>query len=191
MAHLDFSKVEHTLGMALHHIFVKSLVEGQPINYARAIAYLGNKEAKPSPHDSVVEAMIEIQQEIDEVEKTLPVFLPAIETQLTSQEEQVSAFKVSPVSILRKRILWLIKKNVVNIYNKIGSSKEEMLLLRAKSELTKEEIRRVHELLNKTNELAIKIKQTLGIETDEALVEKEKKKHLTKRLNVRDTWLTL
>jgi hypothetical protein len=189
MAHLDFSKVEQTLGMALHQIFVKTLVEGEVINYARAISFFGNEEAKPIPHDSVVEAMVEIQKDIDEIELTLPAFLPAIET--AHPVEPSLEFKIPPVALLRKRILWLIKKNVANIYSKIGSSKEEMSQLRSKSELTLEEIRRVHDLLKNTHELALKIKKSLGIETDEGLVEKEKKKHLTKRLNVRDSWLTL
>jgi hypothetical protein len=189
MAHLDFSQIEYTLGTALHHIFIKTLVDGDPVNYARAIAFFGNEEGKPTPYDSVVEAMVEIQKDIEEIDQTLPAFLPAIAA--TPKMDLPPEVKIPPMIILRKRILWLIKRNVANIYNKIGSSKEEMTELKAKTDLTLEEIRRVQELLKNTHELTLKIKQKLGIETDEGLVDKEKKKHLTKRLNVRDSWLAL
>jgi predicted outer membrane protein len=98
---------------------------------------------------------------------------------------------VPPLYILRKHLLWFIRKRVANIYKLLGTTKEEVITLRKKKNLTPEESKRVDEILKKAQEINQRLMKKLGIDTDEALIEKEVQKHKTKRFNIRESWLPL
>ena len=105
--------------------------------------------------------------------------------------EDIPSSTVSSLYILRKRLLWFARKRVSNIYKLLGSTKEEVIAFRKKKTRTPEDDKRIEELLQKSNELNEKLRKKLGFSTDEDLIEKEKKRHITKRFNIRETWLPL
>jgi len=98
---------------------------------------------------------------------------------------------VAPIYILRKRLLWFARKRVTNIYKLLGTTKEEVITLRKKKNRTAEDDKRIDELLQKSHEINERLRKKLGFSTDEDLIEKEKKRHITKRFNIRETWLPL
>ncbi len=210
MSQLDFFKVEQTIGNALHHqLFVKKLSRGEAVSFARAVLFFGYHVPKPSPQDSVIQALVDMQFEFEEEEEELEptgedtmehrpkrkmppnaVAPPeVVAPEPISFAEDVT--RINPLLILRNRILWLIRKKVANVYRLIGSTKEEMVALRKKQPLTDDDIKRINELINKSNEVTQRTKKRIGAETDDALIETEKKKHRTKRFNVRESWLAL
>jgi hypothetical protein len=201
MAKIDFVRVEQHLGEALQHWFVKKLVEGQSVTYMRASSYFGSETAKPGPEDSVIVALKEWEQEVQEEEKeedttTQPKepeeIAPSPQASIQSIPIEAEATpEIPPLFILRKRLLWFIRNHVVNIYKLLGTTKEEIIALRKKSPLTPEDDKRIQELLVKSTEINQRLMKKLGIDSDDALIESEKKRHLTKRFNIRETWLPL
>jgi hypothetical protein len=213
MAKIDFSKVEQSLGEAMHHFFIKKLVDGHFTGNARAISYLGQQRSKPGPQDSVIECLVDIRSEEEEEAKkeqelafgTLPEKATQAEPEI-SQEEQSTPFvpppeepmmadeekpTIAPIFILRNRIRWFIKKRVTNVYQLLGTTKEEVSALRRKTTLSDSEQARITELIAKSSELHQLLNKKLGVGDNEALIASEKKKHRTKRFNVRETWLPL
>jgi hypothetical protein len=207
MAKIDFIKVEQNLGQALQYWFVKKLTKGERADYPNTISFYGSTRAKPVPQDSVIIALKEWEQEQREEEmaekdnlqpkeveskKEEPTpSLPNLDTDTETIFQPATAPKVAPLFILRKRLLWFIRNRVVNIYKLLGTTKEEMVELRKKKPLTAEDEKRILELLKTSAEIHGRLMKKLGIDSDEALVASEKKRHLTKRFNIRETWLPL
>ncbi|MBS0634724.1 MAG: hypothetical protein JSR37_04605 [Verrucomicrobia bacterium] len=202
MAKIDFNKVEQNLHKAMHTMFVKNLVSGKESSHKRAVIFFGHHLAKPSPADSVIEAINEwrieqaLSESIAESEASGQAALPVPPISVADEkaaEDQVPSdqYVVSPLYILRKHLLWFIRKRVANIYKLLGTTKEEVVALRKKKELTAEDKKRVEEILAKANEINQRLMKKLGLDTDEALVETEVKKHKSKRFNIRDSWLPL
>lgn len=204
MAKIDFIKVEQNLGQALQLWFVKKLTSGQPADYPNAISFFGTAQAKPGPQDSVILALKEweqeqLEEEMAEKGEVLPkkedpstlATTPNMEQAPQTAIEPDRVPKIAPLFILRKRLLWFIRNRVVNIYKLLGTTKEEIVELRKKKPLTPEDEKRVLELLKASAEIHGRLMKKLGIDSDEALVASEKKRHLTKRFNVRETWLPL
>ncbi len=201
MAKIDFSKVEQNLHQAMHMIFVKNLVAGKEVAHRHAVLFLGHHLDKPSPQDSVVEAINEWRMElaVDETvaETQKELALPQMEPVSAPDEEKAAQnipqeeYLISPLYKLRKHLLWFIRKRVANIYKLLGTTKEEVIELRKKKNLSEEEQKRVQEILVKSQEINQRLMKKLGIDTDDALIEKEVKKHRTKRFNIRESWLPL
>ncbi len=203
MAKIDFSKVEINLSQAMHSLFVKNLAAGKESSYRRAILFYGYHLPKPEPPDSVIEAINDwrveqaLNETITETEQGAllspqpypPVQVPDEQAQEAKIPEK--RYDVSPLYVLRKHLLWFIRKRVANIYKLLGTTKEEVIALRKKKDLTSEDQKRVLEILTKANEINGRLMKKLGIDTNEALVEQEVKKHKTKRFNIRDSWLPL
>ncbi len=203
MAKIDFNKVEQNLHLAMHTMFIKTLVSGKESAHKRAIIFFGHHINKPSPSDSVIEAINEwrldqaLLETLDETEKKTAVSEPTgPEVQAPDEQAAEAAvpqnkYSVPPIYILRKHLLWFIRKRVANIYKLLGTTKEEVLALRKKKELLPEEYQRVEEILAKAVEINKRLMKKLGIDTDDALIEKEVRKHRTKRFNIRESWLPL
>lgn len=204
MAKIDFTKVEQNIHDAMHTMFVKNIVSGKGSSRKRAIIYFGHHIPKPLAADSVIEAINEwrieqaLSQVVAESENEAAPLSPYPEKSVTAPNEDEAEdaipqdkYVVSPVYILRKHLLWFIRKRVANIYKLLGTTKEEVIAFRKKNELTQEDYTRVGEILTKANEINQRLMKKLGIDTDDALVEKEVKKHKTKRFNIRDSWLPL
>lgn len=205
MAKIDFTKVEQNIHDAMHTMFVKNIVSGKGSSRRRAIIYFGHHIPKPLAADSVIEAINEwrIEQALSQVvaeaeQQQSEAMSPYPEQRvLAPNEEEAEAcipqekYVVSPVYILRKHLLWFIRKRVANIYKLLGTTKEEVIAFRKKNELTAEDYARVGEILAKAQEINQRLMKKLGLDTDDALVESEIKKHKTKRFNIRDSWLPL
>ncbi|MBS0655013.1 MAG: hypothetical protein JSR46_04490, partial [Verrucomicrobia bacterium] len=179
----------------------------ESVKHPRASSYVGLEQNKPIPQDSVIQALMEIDKEEEEA---LPgVALEEEESkdkidELVSQsltkgtwDESFASFSdedmanIPPVFILRRRIRWFIRKRVANIYKLLGTTKEEVSALRKKAELTADELKRVNDLLIRSTEINVLLNKKLGLDSNEALIDLEKKKHLTKRFNIRESWLPL
>lgn len=214
MTKFDFHKVEQTLGEALHCTFIKKIVSGEPISYNRAVNYFGVATPKPNPPDSVIDALAEWQEEVllaeiaakqqadqtagkpqevalppptEAVVQTTPDAAPV--EQIPFPEQNVPA--VSPLYILRKRLLWFVRQKVANVYLLLGTTKEEIIALRKKETLSSEDLARIEELLKKSADMNARLRKQMGVETDEALIEKEIQRHIRKRFNVNETWYPL
>lgn len=209
MVKIDFSKVEQNLGDAVHHFLIKKLADGETVDNDRMIFLLGQHIDKPTPQDSVIEALIQLDAEENEEELSQELHPQQHEhedkideivaqslvlsidqepfTPLSKREEAA----IPPLFILRKRILWFVRKRVANIYKLLGTTKEEVIALRKSPHLSEADLLRVQELLKKSTEINQLLNKKLGLESNDTLIAVEKKKHLTKRFNVRDSWLPL
>ncbi len=92
---------------------------------------------------------------------------------------------------LRRLVLWMKQKRVIDLFKYIGTTEEEYLQLRRKTTLTSEDEERIEQILKMAKQVKGKILKKLGIEEDATLIAKEAKKHKTKRFNIKDTWLPL
>ena len=201
MAKIDFNKVEQNIHQAMHTMFIRNIVSGKGSSHKRAIIFFGHHIPKPLATDSVIEAINEwrieqaLAQAIAESENTPAAATEAIVTAPNEEEAEKQVpqeqYVVSPVYILRKHLLWFIRKRVANIYKLLGTTKEEVIAFRKKKELTPDDYTRVTEILTKAQDINQRLMKKLGIDTDDALIEKEVKKHKTKRFNIRESWLPL
>jgi len=210
---IEYEKIEQNLSQTIHKMFVKKLQAGKQVAYPRAIEYLGHNMPKPNPQDTVIEALDEWRTEVVETEREQQAakegkaaeegevmigdFLPptvaakeaeSIEPEPIPPEEPVF---ISPLYILRKHLLWFIRRRVANIYKLLGTTKEEIIDLRRKKSLSQEEAKRVNELLVKAQDVNRRLLKRLGLETDEAIIAKEQRKNTTRRFNIRDSWIPL
>lgn len=210
---VDYEKIEQNLSQTIHKMFVKKLQAGQQVAYARAIEYLGHNMPKPRKQDTVVEALSEWRTEVIEAEREAaaakegaqaenaegPIgdFLPPTVQEKEAENQEPEPLPeqehtpISPMYVLRKHLLWFIRRRVANIYKLLGTTKEEIIALRRKKTLSDEDLKRVNELLVKAQDINQRLLKRLGLETNEALIEREKKKHVTRRFNIRDTWIPL
>ncbi len=202
MAKIDFNKVELNLSQALYTMFVKKLVSGKEGAHKRAVIYFGYHIPRPSPPDSVIDAINEwrIEQALAETveEAGMKSEEPYTPPPVTSPDEEKAEADVPdeeeavpPLFILRKHLMWFIRKRVANIYKLLNTTKEEVIALRKKKELSPEEKKRVQEILAKALDINQRLMKKLGLDSDEALIQTEIKKHKTKQFNIRETWLPL
>lgn len=96
-----------------------------------------------------------------------------------------------PAFVLKKHIAWFKKKKIKDFYKILGTSEEETKELCKKKTLTDLEEKRVDDILRRAKPLKVALLKKLGVAEDEALIEKERKKHRTRRFNIRDSWLPL
>lgn len=99
--------------------------------------------------------------------------------------------RVSPLTILRKHLLWLKQQHIDDRYEQLGTTREEIAAFKKVRRLTPVQLRRIQELNNKAYKLRERLLKKKGLHTDISLVEQEQKRHKHKRLKVRDTWLPL
>lgn len=102
-------------------------------------------------------------------------------------------------NILRQRLLtlqqdlrWLLKDDK-HLYTALEVTQDDLVqLLKAKADtLKKEDWTRVAHLERTCQKLKKELGTRRGTADDEALIEKERQKHLKKRFNVNDKWLPL
>jgi hypothetical protein len=99
--------------------------------------------------------------------------------------------KSSPLYLLRQHILWLKRRHRDDRYELLGTTKEEIMALRAEKRLTDKQLSRVKEIIDRVEEVRAEILAKEGMKTVEEEVEGQKKKQKTKRFNVKETWLPL
>ena len=97
----------------------------------------------------------------------------------------------SPLLVLRKHLLWLKRQHIDNRYELLGTTIEEVFVFRNADRLTPEQIHRIKQINERADEVKSQLLIKLGSETDETLIEKEKKHQKQKRFNVKDTWIQL
>ncbi|MDB6081782.1 MAG: hypothetical protein JWO53_1054 [Chlamydiia bacterium] len=212
MAKIDFTKVEEKLAAAVRSMFIKKVKEGKPtVSRGMASYYAIDTGPRPKPIDPVIQAL----QELEEEGKRAAIAQPATQEESgESISESIASLQKSsvgpvqppaleeislhptaspptPLFLLRKHLLWFKRKKVKDSYGLVGTSEEEIKELRKKGTLTKEELQHIEQLLAKASDVKVKLIKKLGLEDDSTLVEKERKKHITKRFNIKETWLPL
>jgi len=96
-----------------------------------------------------------------------------------------------PLFLLRRLILWMRKKRVVDVYKLLGTTEEEIIAIRKKEKLTPQDEMRILEILKKGKLIKEKLLKKLGLENDKKIVAQEYKTQKNKRFNTKDTWLPL
>jgi hypothetical protein len=218
---IDFKKVEENLLKALQSRFIQKLVKGEATVSEQAVSFYGmDSGPRQKPQDAVIQELEQIEQEEkafeeqekrrleieqakkegrpippekpkEEVKKEDVLPKPPPQQDVREPIETVHDISFTPLFLLRKHILWFKKKHVKDIYKILGVSPEEIQALRKKQKISDVEDKKIKELLLKAKEMKAKVMKKLGLEQDSSLVEKERKRHIHKRLNVKDTWLQL
>ena len=211
MSKLDYSKVEEKLAHALQSTMVKRIVRGDPTVSSEAVSYYALNDGKrPYWQDPVLEAIEEMKREAKEIELEelrqkglLPPENVALSekkepstTEAESQKEEIvttdSEPKIfEPLFLLRKHLSWLKKQNVENIFSTLGVEESFLKNLYEKESLSIEEQQQVKELEVKAAELRDLEFEKMEIAENDALIEKERKKHINKRFKIRENWLPL
>jgi hypothetical protein len=214
MGKIDYSKVEEKLSHALHSTMVKRIVKGEPTVSSEAVNYYALNDGKrPKRQDPVIEALDEMRREAREIELEelrkqglLPpesVSLQAgKETDTEAPKEEESSNEEIPTTdatpkifpplfLLRKHLAWFKKKKVDSVYSTLGVTEEYMYTLYEKETLSPEEEAKVEELEKKAADLRDNFFEKMGVGENNSYVEKERKKHISKRFKVRENWLPL
>jgi hypothetical protein len=108
--------------------------------------------------------------------------------------EKIPTLEAKPtklITILKEHLSWLGKNKVPDIIKKLGTTEEELAKLKKKKNFSDAENARLATLVEKAQTLKAENSKARGLADDEALIEKERKKHLTKRFNINETWLPL
>lgn len=142
----------------------------------------------------------DIKEPIQEIKKPEP--LPEIKLPEVTPEaaQNVPAITIlpttpppplSPLFLLRRHLLWFKRKKVKNYYELVKTTKEEIAEFRKKETFNEQELERIRELLQNAEEIKIRLMKKLGLEDDTTVIERERKKTINKRFNIKDTWLPL
>lgn len=93
---------------------------------------------------------------------------------------------------LQQTMKWLLKNDKA-LHTNLNLERDDLLrLLEVKAEDMKpEDWNRIGDLLKKCQKLKPEVEKRLGTSSDEALIRKERRKHINKRFNVSDKWLPL
>lgn len=139
--------------------------------------------------------IIEKIPEVDTLKKArkqsprLPKRRPVPSKALPPAEKFVE--KTSPLFILRQHILWLKRLHFDDRYEKLGTTKEEVFAFRRARRLSEADLKRIKELNMRAEKLKKDLLEEKEIASVEEAIEKEKKRHKTKRFNTRETWIPL
>jgi hypothetical protein len=212
MAKVDFTKVEESLATALQTNLIKKIVLGEPTVSTEAVSYYRMDDGpRPKPIDPIIQVLDEIRKEVDELEEEARLALLAAGggDAKTAKEETLEAEKTpaviaapekvptkkvptfTPLFLLRQHLLWFKRKKIKDIFTTLGIQEQEIRDLRKKGTLSEEEQQKVIELLEKADDLRTSLIKKLGVEDDTVYIEKERKKHITKRFKVKETWLPM
>ena len=211
MAKVDFTKVEESLAKALQANLIKKIVLGEPTVSTEAVSYYRMDDGpRPKPIDPIIQALDELRKEAEELEEEARLaFLAAGGEEAAKEEalkeeekipseiqppEKVPTKKVptfTPLFLLRQHLLWFKRKKIKDVFTTLGIGEQEIRDLRKKSSLNEEEQQKILDLLEKADDLRTSIIKKLGVEDDTVYIEKERKKHITKRFKVKETWLPL
>ena len=112
----------------------------------------------------------------------------ALEKIKTTEE---SATPASSLFLLKKHIFWFKKKKLKNFYQTLGTTEEEIDELCKKQKLDKNDDEKIQHFLKNAMQLKDSLLKKIGADDDERFIEKERKRHITKRFNIRDSWLQL
>lgn len=93
---------------------------------------------------------------------------------------------------LQQDLKWLLKQDR-DVANRIQTDKPTILrLVAAEPEtLNPEDWKLVHDLQTACTAVKADVERALGVNTNDALIRKERRKHINKRFNVSDKWLPL
>ena len=92
---------------------------------------------------------------------------------------------------MRMEFGYFIKKNK-NLYKKVGTTKEEMdAFFENPEKISAKNWKKIKEINTSLKKYIKKRNQTSTEEENETVVKSERKNHINKRHNVRDTWLPL
>ncbi len=221
MAKIDYSKAEESMNEAIERMRAQKLQKGLTVTSDHAIEFYGIDDTpRNKPKDSVeilleeealggkteIKPDTENEDEYEELGKTVKE-IPLSETLVKSrprksyQQEKAVVVEssprenvtepISPLLKLRKHILWLKTKGIKERYELLGTTKNEVLTLRKKKELTQKDIERVQELNDNAEKVRSDLLKKESINTDNDLIEQQKKASKNKYLSVRDRWLKL
>lgn len=209
MAKIDYKKVEEKLAQALHTMFIKNLLQGHPTVSTQAVSYYRMDDGpRPKKEDSVIQGMKELAEDAQlelllvkaqeerqpEKEPKQPT-IPKIEPIKTATEKIVTTesipLTITPLFLLQNHLLWFKKKKIKDVYACLNSSEEEITALQKTQSLSETDQKKVADLLKKAEDLKVTIMKKLGIDDDSTFIEKERKKHITKRFNIKASWLPL
>lgn len=205
---IDYTKVEQQLQEALIRMQVDQLIQGKPITSKNAQDYygLGDETPRPVQEDAVMKLIAEgltdeeqdpeeeISPDQDQMKQapkrntppqTLATPLPKAIPKETYDEP------ISDLMLLRRHIFWMKQQAMNDRYELLGTTQEEVFALRRKERLSPEDKLRIRALLQKAKAVREEIIEDLGAVSDDTLIQKEKKRHLTKRFNVREKWIPL
>jgi hypothetical protein len=140
------------------------------------------------------EAKKRVDEEWRKRDETLTAAQPVVSS-ITSPEKIVTKEAeekpLHPIFILRKHILWLRRKKVKQVYEALGTTEEAFTALKHKKVFSPDEEKQIVELLAKATNYKQELMKKLGIADDEQVIETQRKKHINKRFNVKETWLPL
>ena len=108
-----------------------------------------------------------------------------------SQTSDTFQEKVSTLYLLRQHLFWMKLQHLENRYEILRTSKEEIFAFRRKQRLAEDDLMRIKQLLQKAQEFRIFWLKKQGIDSPESLIERQKKKHKTKRFNIKEKWLPI
>lgn len=208
---VDYSKVEKEVGEALIKMQIEQLQQGKPLESSRAIEYYGlGEHARPVQEDPVEKLLAEeaakesgtIEEDLDEDEissahdtllQVPPRKVPTQRVQTAQKIDSKEQFEAPPeeLFLLRRHIFWMKQQGIQDRYTRLGTTQAEVFALKKKGRLTDEDKLRIKTLLKKALQVKEELTKGLGLTSDEALIEREKKRHKTKRFNVREKWLPL
>ena len=111
---------------------------------------------------------------------------------LVKEDEGDKLKALAKMLVHLQRDLVRIHKWDENVYQKMGTSAEEMkLLVKRKEQLSVQERSKIQRIQAKVIRYAEKYNQSSSQLSDERLIEGERVAHINKRMNVRKTWLPL
>lgn len=211
---INYSKVEKEVEEALIRMQIEQLQKGIPTQSSRAIEYYGLDEPPRPIQEDPVETLLSEEaskgsseviqdEEIAEINPEHDTLLAAKERKVIPRKpqnltegpkiESKEQYELPPddLLILRRHIFWMKQHGIEDRYERLGTTLAEISMFRKKQRLADEDKVRIQTLAKKAHQLKEEITKTLGLASDEALIEKEKKRHKTKRFNVREKWLPL
>ncbi|MGR3951484.1 MAG: hypothetical protein QRY74_00965 [Chlamydia sp.] len=212
MGQIDYSKAEETIEKALQNMHKKQLEKGLAIHSKWAAQYYG-KQNTPAPEDPVESIFTEEAEEnsseveedsYDELSQVIDT-TPSSESisltpsrkaskTLVSENSTAGLAEISPTSPLlelRNHILWFKIRGFKDRYEQIGTTLEEVMKFRRKSHLSEEDLKRIQGLNVRSHQFRKTILERELSESDENLIEQQKKEHKNRLHSVRDRWLKL
>lgn len=97
----------------------------------------------------------------------------------------------SPLYVLRQHLFWLKRRHSENRYELLGTTRDEVMAFRKTKRLNEDQLSRIKEINARAEEVKTTILSSEGVKSDEESIENQKRKHITKRFRIKDSWLPL
>jgi len=150
------------------------------------------------PGLEVSDPFFEMEEETEEADKLVPAKkqskrVPKKEISEVADVPSSEKFHepLSPLALLRKHLFWLKRLHVDNRFETIGTTMEEISSLCNTRRLSSEQLDRINELNKRAQTVKEQLLKKTKSETDENLIERQKKAHKNKRFHKKESWLPL